>query len=620
MSFMAMHLLNLPNLPRMIYQAFIKDGRRLYRLLPRPMRRSFWVVFFIQFISALTETLTLLVISLFAVSVAAPEAARNNPLIKPLLALSPTLTEWSASHRRLVAITSLVMVAFIVFKAFFSTIVTHKTTVFSEKVSLHIGRETLRRYLHKSYFWHISPESPAVIHKFSQRGQLSGFLVALLLVYSNTLCCLALFTSLFLVQPLLTFVVVTAFGLGSLGTWLFLRRRLDHAGQKASALAIAESADRLALTQGLREVLLYRRQDIFFQKMGDTMAAGMPVKAFLSFSGYLPSQVLELIGFATIALMTVGLIAWGAPMAVIVSSTSMLMLTAWRVLPAVSRTLNYTITIRGLRPAALVCLELLETFITEEPEPLPEPDPEFRFEKELALEKAVFTYPGSRRPALAELSLSVNHGEKVGLIGVSGAGKSTLALMLTGLVQPQAGRFLVDGQELSEAGRAAYARLVGFVPQMPLLLEGTVADNVAFSQWGEEYDRSAVEEACRQAAMDFVFGHPQGLDRRLGAGGQGLSGGQSQRVAIARALFARPEIIIFDEATSALDQASESLIADTIRELAGDTTVIIIAHRLTTVENCDRLIWLEGGQVKAEGPPAGILPRYRADMDRKGKE
>jgi ABC-type multidrug transport system fused ATPase/permease subunit len=407
-------------------------------------------------------------------------------------------------------------------------------------------------------------------------------------------------------------VVVTAFSLGSLGTYLFLRRRLDKAGQKAAALAMAENADRLALTQGLREVLLYRRQDIFFQKMSDTIAQGLPVRAFLAFAGYLPASVLELIGFATIALMTVGLIAWGVAMGAIVSATSMLMLTAWRVLPAVNRTLTYIITIRSLRPAALICLELLETFIAEEPEPLPEPDPNFRFEKSLALEGAGFTYPGGRKLALSDLSLTINQGEKVGLIGLSGAGKSTLALLLTGLVSPQAGRFLVDGRALTPAGRAAYVRLVGFVPQSPLLLEGTVADNVAFSQWGEQYDRQRVEKACRGAAMEFVFDYPQGLDRRLGSGGQGLSGGQAQRVAIARALFTSPEIIIFDEATSSLDQASENVIASTIAGLSAKTTVVIIAHRLTTVENCDRLVWLEGGQVRDTGPPAEILPSYLA--------
>ena len=615
-----MNLFHFHKLSSQIYYAFIRDGRRLYRLLPRPLRWSFWVVFFTQFISALIETCTLLVISLFAVSVAAPDAARNNSLIKPFWALSPSISELAADHRQLVMLTSLLMTAFVVFKTLISSLVTHKTTVFSETVSLFIGRETLKRYLHKSYFWHISPESSAVIHKFSQRGHLSSFLVALLLVYSNTFCCLALFTSLFLAEPRLTLVVVTAFGSGSFATYLFLRRRLDRAGQRANALSIAESSDRLTLTQGLREVLIYRRQDIFFKKMGDTMADGMPVRAFLAFSGYLPSSVLEVIGFATIALMTVGLIIWGVPMAAIVSATSMLMLTAWRVLPAVSRTLGYTVTLRGLRPAALVCLELLETFITQETEPLPEPDPDFRFERELTLRDITFSYPGGRNPALTGVNLTVRRGERLGLIGASGVGKSTLALLITGLVSPQSGCFLVDGRELSPAERAAYLRLIGFVPQSPLLLPGTVADNVAFSQWGEEYDRQAVEEACRKAAMDFVFEHPQGLDLPLGAGAQGLSGGQSQRVAIARALFTRPEIIIFDEATSALDQASENIISETIKKLPGSTTVIIIAHRLTTVESCDRLIWLEDGRIRESGLPAEILPFYRVAQERKIRE
>ncbi|MDR2935313.1 MAG: ABC transporter ATP-binding protein/permease [Candidatus Adiutrix sp.] len=615
-----MNFLSLPKLPRMVYQAFIKDGRRLYRLLPGRLRFGFWAVFFTQFAAAVSEICALLVISLFALSVAAPGAARSNVIIRPFLALSPALAEWSADPRRLVMFTSLLMAGFILFKVLLTALVSRRTTLFSEEVSLHIGRETLRRYLNKDYFWHLSPESPAVFHKFSLRAQLSAFLVALLLLYSHVFCCLALFASLFLAQPGLTLAVALVFSLGGLGTYLSLRRRLDRAGLKANALIQAEGAERQALLQGLREVLLYRREEVFFEKMAALMAAGKPVKAFQSFAGYLPAYVLEIIGFGTIALVTVVMLARGLPMAVIVSATSMLMLTAWRVLPAVSRTLGYAVAIRTLRPAAASCLELLETFIAEDPEPKPAPDPDFRFEKSLALEEAGFTYPGGREPALSRLSLCVTKGEKVGLIGVPGAGQSTLAFLMTGLVRARAGRFLVDGRELSPSARAAYVLLVGFVPQNPLLLQGTVADNVAFSQWGGEYDRRAAAEACRAAAADFVFGHPQGIDQPLGAGGRGLSGGQAQRVAIARALFAKPKIIIFDEATSALDQAGENLIAETIRRLAAGTTVVIIAHRLTTVENCDRLIWLDGGRVRDTGPPAKILPRYLAVMAERRQE
>ncbi|MDR2935625.1 MAG: ABC transporter ATP-binding protein/permease [Candidatus Adiutrix sp.] len=615
-----MNLFTLNRLPLVFYRDFLQAGRRLYLLLPGPLRRRFWRVLLLQVLSALIETSALLAIAFFTVSVAAPASAFNHFIFQRLISLWPFLRDWCADHRHLIMFTSLLVSGFIFFKVVLGGLVARQTAFFSEEVSHHIGRETLRRYLNKNYLWHISPASRAVIHKFGQRRNLAKFLTALLLVYSQVLCCLALFISLFLVTPRLTLVVGAVFTAGGLSTYLFLRRRLELAGRKSADLDMAESADRQALTQGLREILIHRRQEAFFKKMLSTMAAGRGVKAFLAYSGYLPSHVLELLGFGTITALTVGQIVSGVPMPVIVSSLSMLMLTAWRVLPAVSRTLRYLVTIQGLRPAALSCLELLETFITGEPEARPKPDPDFRFEKSLALAEAAFTYPEGRRPALAGLNLALGRGEKVGLIGLSGAGKSTLALLLSGLVEPEKGRFLVDGRELTPAGRAAYARLVGFVPQNPLLLPGTVADNVAFSQWGEQYDRPAVEAACRRAAMDFALDNPEGLERRLGPGGQGLSGGQAQRVAIARALFARPEIIIFDEATAALDQACENIIASTIAGLSEKTTVVIIAHRLTTVENCGRLIWLEDGRVRAEGPPAEILPLYLAATSEKSRE
>jgi ABC-type multidrug transport system fused ATPase/permease subunit len=541
----------------------------------------------------------------------------NNPIVRSILALVPPLQAYCAEHRHMVTFTSLLMTAFIFFKSALSSLAARQTTALAEETAFYIGRETLRRYLNKSYYWHISPSSQEVIHKFYGRTSLTQFMVALLMVSSNFLCCLALFTSLFLFEPQLTMAVVAVFSLGSLGTFIFFRHGLDAAGQRNHNLNLAESSDRLTLTQGLREVLIYRRQNVFFEKMTARMAEGKPVRAFLAFAVYLPPHILEVLGFSTISILTVILIVRGVPMPEIVSAASMLMLTAWRVLPIVNRTLNFSIAIRSLRPTAISCLELLETFIVEEPEPLPAPDPNFRFERVLTLENISFSYPGSREDALSGLSLSLERGRSVGLVGPSGAGKSTLALLLTGLVPPKSGRFLVDGRELSPAGLAAYIRQVGFVPQNPLLLPGTVADNVAFSRWGEKYDREAVKKACKQAAMDFVLQHPQGINRPVSAGGQGLSGGQAQRVAIARALFTQPKLLIFDEATSALDQASEKLIAETIRKLPREITVIIIAHRLSTVEHCDTLVWLEKGKVKAVGPPAEILPRYQACMEAK---
>ena len=185
----------------------------------------------------------------------------------------------------------------------------------------------------------------------------------------------------------------------------------------------------------------------------------------------------------------------------------------------------------------------------------------------------------------------------IGLIGPSGAGKSTIVSLLTGLYTPRSGKILVDGQELNDSLRTSWMRGIGYVPQSPFLLNGSLAENIAFSQWGQEIDRQRVKECCRMAAMDFVDDLEDGIDTIIGERGVRLSGGQLQRVSIARALYNRPQLIIFDEATSALDNDTEQLVQKTIESLRENMTIIIITHRLTTVEYCNKLYYIKNGTI-----------------------
>ena len=158
--------------------------------------------------------------------------------------------------------------------------------------------------------------------------------------------------------------------------------------------------------------------------------------------------------------------------------------------------------------------------------------------------------------------------------------------------------------------RTGWMRGIGYVPQNPFLLNGSLAENIAFSQWGEEIDRDRVRECCRMAAMDFLDDLENGIDTIIGERGVRLSGGQLQRVSIARALYNHPQVIIFDEATSALDTATEQAIQQTIESLRSHMTVIIIAHRLTTVEKCDWLYWVEKGHIQMYGNAEKVLSEY----------
>ena len=235
-----------------------------------------------------------------------------------------------------------------------------------------------------------------------------------------------------------------------------------------------------------------------------------------------------------------------------------------------------------------------------------------KYTQDIVADKISFRYPQATTAALHEVSLRIAQGTMVGLVGLSGSGKSTLTGILTGLLQPDSGEIRVDGSPLQNSE----ARLaLGYVPQSLYLLDVSLADNVAFRVWGEPVDEEKVRRCCAMAAMDFINDLPEGINTVLGERGVRLSGGQIQRVGIARALYANPELLIFDEATSALDGATEQAIQHTIDSLRDSMTLLIIAHRLTTVQHCDHIYWLDNGKIRMEGKPELVLPAYSAYLD-----
>ena len=602
------------NLFKSFYAAFVKDFLRFYRLVPGALRRRLWLVFVLQVVSALTETLTVFVLAFFGLSLGASEAARNQALVRAFFDYSPFLAELAQDQRILVAFCAALVLAFILMKNTVAACSLNLNCDYAERVSAYIGRQAISCFLHQSYYWHLSSASRDFITKMLLRGALSGFLISILTFYSNLICCLVVFVALLAAEPRLTALVMVIFSLVSLSAYYSFRRRMDKAGQNAARLAVAENAALMTAQKAVREIISFQNQEAFIKAIDRDVQERIHHQRFLSLAPMIPSWLLEVTGFGIILAAILYLIKSGAAMPQIVGSISLLLLTAWRVLPAVSRAMGTTVGIRGQRPQALLCLELLEELKHSERTTIPAPDPDFRFTDRLILEEVSFSYPAGQGDALADISLTIKKGESIGLIGASGAGKSTLALVLSGLVPLKSGRMLVDDLILTPERQAALVRKTGFVPQVPFLLGGTVADNVAFSRWSQDYDTAEVEEVCRKAAMDFIFKTPEGIRTPIDPEGGGLSGGQTQRLAIARALFTKPEVLIMDEATSALDQANENIVKQTLRSLDKSITVIIIAHRLSTVENCDRVFWIDDGRLRATGPPAEILPRYKAQV------
>lgn len=242
------------------------------------------------------------------------------------------------------------------------------------------------------------------------------------------------------------------------------------------------------------------------------------------------------------------------------------------------------------------------------------PPPAMDFRQSITCENVSFVYEDAAQPALHGINLTIRAGESVGIVGPTGAGKSTLVDVLLGLLRPTTGRVLIDGDDLAGYERA-WQRLIGYVPQDSYLLDDTLRRNIAFGVPDSAIDEERLARACLLAQLDeFVRQLPDELETVVGEDGVRLSGGQRQRVAIARALYQDPEVLVFDEATAALDNLTEREVTRAIARLHGQRTLIVIAHRLTTVESCDRLVFLRDGKLAGIGPYEELLrdPRFKA--------
>jgi ABC-type multidrug transport system fused ATPase/permease subunit len=305
-----------------------------------------------------------------------------------------------------------------------------------------------------------------------------------------------------------------------------------------------------------------------------------------------------------LAALVLTMLAQGRAMESVLPMLALFAAAAFRLMPSVNRILGAVQTLRFNQP-------VIDTLYTDLQLAIPaanaNPIPATPFSEMLQLRQVNYTYFGAPQPALNDLSLAIRRGESVGFIGASGAGKSTLVDIILGLLTPDSGELRMDGTDIHVHLRN-WQNQIGYVPQSIFLTDDTLRRNVAFGLPNEQIDDAAVHDAIMAAQLEeFVASLPDGLETVVGERGVRLSGGQRQRIGIARALYHDPAVLVLDEATSALDAATERGVMQAVDALHGTKTIIIVAHRLSTVEHCDRLYRLEQGRVVEEGKTREIL-------------
>lgn len=595
----------------MLKAQLVEAFQRIYHLLPATLQHSFWIVMALTVVVALAEFALAGAVSLLGVVLASPQSIVHHPFMQQLVDWLPVLRPVQDDPRLLLALLLCLLCGTTLLKTVMLALLTWRQSRYSQLVSMHLGVRLFRGYMRAPYLWHTRQKISDLMTTLSWRSNAGIFLFQSLQTMSQLLVVVTLLIAVCCMAPLAGFLVVSITGAAAFGIFRCSRRWVRKYSQQCADAQ--QSAMKFIHTglNGIRDIIICRQQENFIHRYIAAEKTYMQGQSVLPVFPPLPSWVLEFVG-VSLLLVTVLLLRWqDASLARVSATLALLAAVAWRLLPIMNRVVQGLLQMQQMLPMVEPILQKVQ-----EVEALPLPAAEERpcpLRKEIRFEHVGFRYPNTsagHKNALQDISLRIPKGSMIGLIGPSGAGKSTIVSLLTGLYTPSSGRILVDGQELDDSLRSGWMRGIGYVPQSPFLLNGSLAENIAFSQWGQKIDRQRVEECCRMAAMDFLDDLEDGIDTIIGERGVRLSGGQLQRVSIARALYGRPQLMIFDEATSALDGATEQAIQKTIEGLRKHMTIVIIAHRLTTVEKCDWLYLIDNGNVKSGSTPSHILSLY----------
>jgi ABC-type multidrug transport system fused ATPase/permease subunit len=474
-----------------------------------------------------------------------------------------------------------------------------------------IGDRLFRAYIHAPWLTRLKRNSADML-QFSDHGvdrTVNAFVVPAVTLISEGVSLVAIIATLAIVQPflaLVTFLYVVALG-AALHGWSSTRSTV--AGQNFVASSVRSNRLVLEIVGAMKEVALRNKEDEVSEVVAATKVRTARARAQINFLQVIPRYVLEsgLVG-GFVLVGGVGFLMGGMEQAL--TAIALFGLAGFRIAPSIVRVQT---VIAGMGANATYATRLLAEVNDTE---LAAQDSIASNElvvpaqaKRLRLENVTFRYSPTDEPALRNVTMDIELGTKVAFVGESGSGKSTLIDIVLGLLEPQSGRVLVDDVPLSDIRRSWRSR-VAYVPQEVALFDATIAQNVALA-WSGDDDRDRVQSALKRAHLaEVVKKREGGIDAHIGERGLALSGGQRQRLGIARALYTDPLVLVMDEATSALDSKTESAITESIANLGGDITVIVVAHRLATIQHSDRIFFMRKGQVAGYGTFEELVAQF----------
>lgn len=588
--------------------------KELFSLLSDKQRKQFYILQFLVILMAFTELLGIASIAPFMALVGDPTLLHKEGVYSKLYQISGITTPVD-----FLFIAGCLVLLMLTLSTIVSMLTTWRLAVYGASVGTELADRLYAYYMQQSWLFHASGSSAQLTKQVSTESlRISNFIIQPLMNLNSKLV-LALFISIsiFIYNPIIALIGISAFILSYMLMYKLVRKSLILNGRRLSSV----STQRFRLMNegfgGIKDVLLLDRKNDFidrFKEQGRIQAYAQGTNTTISL---VPRYFVELLAFgAMISLVLVLIKSYDGDLGQVLPVLAIYAIACFKLLPALQQIYSSVTQIKGNTAAfEAVKEDLKQSQIVQNELNKNAARPKLKFEQQIKLKDISFTYPNKESYALNNVSISIPVNNVIGIVGSSGSGKSTLIDIILGLLPAQSGHIYIDDTIITRDNVRGWQNKLGFVPQSIFLSEGSIAENIAFGIPSDEIDYDQVMKAIRLAHLtELVKELPEGVNTKVGERGVQLSGGQRQRIGIARALYNKADVLIFDEATSALDGITEKIIMDAIHDFTGEKTIIMIAHRLKTVQKCDTIYLMEKGSVIAQGNYQQLVtnnPKFR---------
>tara|TARA_B100000787_G_C16186545_1_gene295003 strand:+ start:517 stop:2289 length:1773 start_codon:yes stop_codon:yes gene_type:complete len=577
----------------------LKTIKKIIYLLKSQERKKMSLIIFMMLLMAILDMIGVASILPFMAVLSSPNLVETNLFLKTLFEFSSVFGVEN-KQQFLFALGGGVLL-FLVVSLTFKAFTIYIQVKFVSTCEYTISRRLIEGYLHQPYSWFLNRNS-ANLGKIilSEVGTVTGTgLLPLMNLIARGMITLAIIFLLIIVDPKLTLIIALIFGTSYSAIFFFMRRylgiiaqeRLENEQLKYTAVSEAFGAAKEVKVGGLEQV--------YTKKFSDPSKIVARNSALASIIVQLPRFFLEAIAFGGIILLVLYLMRESSLNSVL-PIISLYALAGYRLMPALQEIYASFSKLITVGPSVN---EMYEDLKSLKPINFNQDQGILPFYKDITLKNIHYNYPNSSRTVLKDININIKAKTTIGLVGTTGSGKTTIVDIILGLLEPQKGALEVDGQTITKKNLRSWQNAIGYVPQYIYLSDETIAENIAFGEDPKNINQERIEKVSKIANLHNFINNElsKKYKTKIGERGVRLSGGQRQRIGIARALYHNPSVLVLDEATSALDNQTEEAVMDAVNSLNKDITIILIAHRLNTVSNCETIFKLEKGQLVGQG-------------------